>query len=136
MRLSRAALRALRAAAARALPDECCGALLACAGEPTVVRRVVRLPNRAPDPRRGYLIPADSVRRVEAAAARAGLLVIGFFHSHPDGSALPSRRDLADAWPGYLYMIVPAVPCARPTAWRLGPDRARFRPVSWLPVAA
>jgi desampylase len=133
LRLSAAALLRLRMAALRALPHECCGALLGCGGRTAEVRRVLRVPNRAPDPRGAYLILPEAVLRIESAATRAGFELLGFFHSHPDGSAEPSRRDLASAWPGYLYVIVPAG--GAPTAWRLAEDRSRFRPLDWRVAA-
>jgi desampylase len=134
LRFRPAALRRLGAIADRAHPNEACGALLGCA-DGAEVRRVCRLPNRAPDARRGYLISAEAVHRLGVAAAAAGLDIVGFFHSHTDGSVRPSRRDLDAAWPGYLYVIVPA-PAGRTavTAWRLREDRRDFRAVPWRPA--
>ena len=90
-------------AAAAAERDECCGVLF---GEEMAISAAAALPNEAPDPRATFTIGASAL----AAAARAHrpLDVIGFFHSHPNGSLEPSRTDLdhASGWPGYLHAIV------------------------------
>ena len=63
--------------------------------------------NVAADPRRAYeLDPAETLRAIEAIEA-AGDDVLGFYHSHPDSAAEPSRTDREEArWPGYYYAIV------------------------------
>ena len=38
--------------------------------------------------------------------AKAGELVLGFYHSHPDHPARPSEYDREHAWPFYSYVIV------------------------------
>lgn len=106
-------------------PAEACGALLG--SEPGSVEVAIPLENQAADPARGYLIPADRVRRLDFEAAGSGLEVIGFFHSHPTGSARPSAADLEAALPGYLYLVVAGPAVAPPLrAWRLAPGRDRF----------
>lgn len=99
----------LFAAATRTWPEECCGALL---GEMSAdgrfrVTGIAELANSsAGDRRTGFAIaPAD----LAACVARVGVdAVLGFYHSHPVGPAVPSPRDLAQAspWPGYLQAIV------------------------------
>jgi proteasome lid subunit RPN8/RPN11 len=90
-------------AAAAAGRAECCGVLF---GQDAAVEAAAALPNEAADPRATFAIGAPAL----AAAARAHrpLDVIGFFHSHPNDSLVPSRSDLAHAagWPGYLHAIV------------------------------
>ncbi|HEV7466872.1 MAG TPA: Mov34/MPN/PAD-1 family protein, partial [Candidatus Dormibacteraeota bacterium] len=44
--------------------------------------------------------------RAERGAREAGLEVLGFWHSHPDHPAVPSRLDTERAWAEYLYVIV------------------------------
>lgn len=115
----------LRRHACCALPAECCGALLGSRSPAGLhVRTLVPLTNAETDPTR-YRIEALTVARLEAQAARAGLDVLGFYHSHPRGPAAPSVTDLQLACPGYVYVIVePGRGGVR--AWRLADDRSRF----------
>lgn len=124
----------VRRHAAAALPLECCGALIGvAAGRCLEVRSLIPLTNLAASPEL-YRIDADAVRRVELQASRTGQQVMGFYHSHPAGGALPSATDLELAFPGYLYLIV--TPGGELRAWRLRDDRSGFRELPLLcPVA-
>jgi proteasome lid subunit RPN8/RPN11 len=75
------------------------------------------------------------VRVVEDAAARGGLDVLGFYHSHPDHPAIPSAFDRDHAWPWYTYVIVPVEggEAGAPRAWQLKQDRHHFDEVRLLP---
>jgi len=137
-----AALEAIRAHAEAAYPEECCGALVGWSGgvggrgRGRVVVRAIPTGNGAVRGRgRRYLIPGEVVRAVEAEARAGGLAVVGFYHSHPDGGAEPSRSDLELAWPWYSYLIA-GVSGGRAGAirgWRLRDDRATFEPETlWL----
>lgn len=143
-------LSAIQTHARAAYPEECCGALLgrsdaararagtaaapATGAEPAIhtrreLSRAVPLANEWDGNRvERYLIPAEVVRRVEAAARRSGLELVGFYHSHPDGAAVPSAFDREVAWPWYSYLIVPvgagAVGAVR--SWRLREDHSGF----------
>jgi desampylase len=105
-------------------PAECCGALLGHWSGGRVYLGVARaVPSQVPSPTR-YAIGADACRRLDVEAAAAGLELLGFYHSHPAGDAVPSATDLALAWPGFTYVIVDAAGGLR--AWRLADDRSRF----------
>ena len=93
-----------------ARPEEACGALLGrCEyGSHWEIDAVVRVANAAIDASREFLIPGDRVLELERTAASANLQLVGFFHSHPVGPAIPSTTDQQRAWPGYLYGIVDA----------------------------
>ncbi len=122
-------LAVLAAQARRALPAECCGALLGQDdGGLRTIRAALPLANAAAAPGRYEIGPAD-VRQAEAVARERQLAVVGFYHSHPHGSAEPSPADLEAAWPWYVYMIVdPLAGVAR--AWRLRDDRSAFEPLA------
>ena len=108
--------------ASRNSPEEACGILVGH-DDASIVRVTEVVPAANIDPgdrRRAYQIDwsslFDTVRRTRDGEAD----IVGFYHSHPDGSHRPSRRDATDAWPGYVYLIVP-VSGAHPesvTAWR------------------
>jgi proteasome lid subunit RPN8/RPN11 len=86
-------------------PRECCGLLIGCDG---AVERALRARNLDGAPTRRYLIdPADHFRAIRAARALRQD-VIGAYHSHPSGRAVPSPTDLAEANSGseFVYVIV------------------------------
>ena len=131
IRLSASAVDTIRAHAAETYPYECCGALIGGSppGEPIDVREARPLANATSEgPRRRFLVSADDYRQAEDDAGRAGAELLGFYHSHPDHPAEPSRYDLDHAWPNFSYVIV-AVAGGRPGAlrsWRLRADRSAF----------
>jgi proteasome lid subunit RPN8/RPN11 len=49
--------------------------------------------------------PEDLVTAVREARERS-LVVLGYYHSHPEGPALPSSEDRRWAWPEASYLIV------------------------------
>jgi proteasome lid subunit RPN8/RPN11 len=96
-------------------PDEVCGLLLGAfvpgraPGEVArYVREVFRLENERTDEReRRYSVSGREMFRAEKYARAHGLALIGYYHSHPDHPAVPSRYDLDHAtWPGISYPIV------------------------------
>ena len=68
--------------------------------------RAVRLPNRAADPARAFALDPVQIARVARRAARLGLEVVGVWHSHPHGTARPSRADRAGAPAGWWQVVV------------------------------
>lgn len=124
-------LNPIRAHGAETYPEECCGFLLGTTEDDTnVVRATRRVENRHSDHReRRYTITPDDYQAADKAAREQGLDIVGFYHSHPDHPAEPSKTDLQKAtFPGYTYVIV-SVRHGTPanlTAWTLAPDRSRF----------
>ena len=100
---------------------EICGALI---GDGTVVTRSLALVNHSVNTQDSFYIPAPEVMRIERAAERSGHMVMGFYHSHPNGDAVPSATDVHEAVPGYVYWIVSGSGEVR--AWRLRDDRTQF----------
>jgi len=93
-------------AAATAHPCECCGLI---AGVRTAADfRVLALHparNLAVDADRFDIDPRDHLAASKAARA-AGHQIIGCYHSHPDGRAEPSARDLTGAGEeNFLWLI-------------------------------
>jgi proteasome lid subunit RPN8/RPN11 len=73
---------------------------------------------------------------VELEADRRGLVVLGFYHSHPDHPAVPSEFDRQHAWPNLHYVIV-TVDAGAPremTSWLLSEDRSIMREEAILPA--
>jgi proteasome lid subunit RPN8/RPN11 len=116
---------AIRLEAARCYPNEGCGALL---GRTTRhVSETLALPNEETgSPRTRFTVSPRDYLAVEGSADARGLLLLGFWHSHPDHPARPSTTDRTFAWPGLLTIVI-AVEAGEPgelTAWDVpGPDQ-------------
>ncbi|GIV12973.1 MAG: hypothetical protein KatS3mg021_1255 [Fimbriimonadales bacterium] len=98
-------------------------------GEQRFVAQVIRLANERTEEReRRFFVSPEQVLRVERQASREGLLLLGFYHSHPDHPAIPSEYDRQHALPWYSYLIVSVrqgIP-AEIRSWRLREDRSQF----------
>jgi proteasome lid subunit RPN8/RPN11 len=131
--LSEAHLNVMREAAAGGYPEEVCGILVGREADgDRVVTRVVPTRNAsAGDRERRYEIPPADLLHEQRTARESGLRIIGFYHTHPDYSDVPSGQDLDLAWPDYVYLILPVTGgrAGRPRAWRLADDRSSFTEV-------
>ena len=74
------------------------------------------------------LITDQMYREGEAYADNKDLLLIGFFHSHPDHPARPSEFDREHALPWWSYVIVSVQQgkSAEVLSWELREDRSGF----------
>ena len=97
--LAQEVLATMRAHAERAWPEECVGALLSDGAT------VVPLQNVASDRRSSFRVSARESIRLEQAAEAKGLSVLGFYHSHPDGPAVPSAADVESAAGRWMFII-------------------------------
>src|SRR5688572_13268689 len=118
--MTRAIIDRIRAEAGNS-QTEICGALI---GDGTLVTRSLALANHSVSTHDSFYIPAAEVMRIERAAESAGHMLMGFYHSHPTGEAVPSAADVHEAVPGYVYWIVSGSGDVR--AWRLRDDRTGF----------
>jgi len=103
LRVTRDALESMRAQASARGAEECCGLLL---GRDAVEdARPAR--NVAADRYRHFEIDPQVLVDAHRAARRGGPAVIGYYHSHPAGPAIPSDvdRDLASG-DGRVWAIV------------------------------
>lgn len=121
----------LRHLAAAAYPWEGCGVLVGAVdafGGEVSVRSVSGAANLSPRGRDRYELDPLAIVRAERAAREAGLDVVGFWHSHPDHPAVPSRLDTERAWADYLYVIVSTSPGGsfEVRAWRLAAGGGSF----------
>jgi proteasome lid subunit RPN8/RPN11 len=84
--------------------------------------------SRTDERHRRFIVTADDYRLAEAEATRSGWTLLGFYHSHPDHPAYPSRYDLEHAFPFFSYVIL-AVDDGAPGDLRsfvLSEDRSEF----------
>ncbi|MCG3652799.1 M67 family metallopeptidase [Aliarcobacter butzleri] len=90
-------------------PSECCGILLGkFKVDEKTVSEVIEIINEREDENKHnrYLIPSKKVLETELYAIKNGLDIVGFYHSHPNHSAVPSQFDVDYALPVYTYLIV------------------------------
>lgn len=89
---------------ARGQQAEICGLLL---GRPGRIEQVRAAANIAPDPARHFEVDPAVLLAAHREARGGGSAVIGHYHSHPSGIAVPSATDAACAAPdGSLWLIV------------------------------
>lgn len=147
LRLSAAALAALRAHAAADFPREACGFLLGPAAEglppetrrpgegrdddkenASVLRAATLVDEARPSPNlaapgRHDVFELDTALhlRLQREARAAGRHIVGLYHSHPASAPIPSPRDREGAYDHRLvWLIVGADGACR--AWWPGPD--------------
>jgi len=122
----------IRIAGEAAYPDECCGILLGDIDNNgnKVVKRAEAINNAREDGEKyhRFLITPEDMLHAEQTARAARLEVIGFYHSHPDHPASPSKYDQDHALPFYSYAIVSVEKgkAQELTSWELSADRSVF----------
>ena len=130
--IEQAQLEQLRRHAERTYPYEGGGLLIGRAGEPgrKIVTEIKPLENQraVADQHNRILITDEMYREGEAYADNQGLLLVGFFHSHPDHPARPSEFDREHALPWWSYVIVSVQQgrAAEVLSWELREDRSGF----------
>jgi proteasome lid subunit RPN8/RPN11 len=120
----------IRAHGEETYPHECCGFLFGGQedGKRTITR-IRRQENERTDSRQNrFLITPAQFRDAEREARKAGLQMVGIYHSHPDSPARPSEYDRDHAWPWYSYLIVSVGRGAagESRVWELKEDRSGF----------
>ena len=124
----------IRAHGVATYPHECCGALFGrdsgSAGAREVIGLFLLVNRRDDSPRNRFSVSAEDVILADKKAREQGLEVIGWYHSHPDHPAQPSKYDRDHAWPWYSYVIVSVQQgvAQQMTSWRLSDDRGEFAP--------
>jgi len=129
--ISEQLLAEVRAHGVRDYPYECCGLLLGRYEPGTkVVTETYPISNAREESakRNRFLITPEELMRGEQYARSKEIEVVGFYHSHPDSPAVPSRYDLEHAWPTYSYIIVSTTPghAGDLYSWEQEVDRSRF----------
>jgi proteasome lid subunit RPN8/RPN11 len=124
-------LKEIRAHGERDYPFECCGLLIgrSSGGRKLVVETYAISNAREEDAKRNrFLIQPEELMRGEKYAREKRLDVVGFYHSHPDDRAVPSKYDLDHAWPSYSYIVVAVEKghAADLRSWEMESDRSRF----------
>jgi proteasome lid subunit RPN8/RPN11 len=85
-------------------PNEACGILL---GRGNTLHTIIHARNIASTPSHTYRIEDRTLIEAFQQANKAGLSVIGFYHSHPTGDHIPSQTDIRLAtYPDLAYVII------------------------------
>lgn len=97
--------------AQRDYPYECCGLLMGQrGGNDTHVQNIIEAQNIAPEHReKNYQIDWRTlIRAVKTTRQnpKPSEQIVGFYHSHPDGSKQPSHLDRKLAWIDRVYLII------------------------------
>ena len=88
-------------------PYECCGVLIGKRDEAKIDEIIPAKNNASRIALNGYFeIEPLFLYRVEIEAESKGSEVIGFYHSHPDKKAIPSKEDEKHMIPDNIYIIV------------------------------
>jgi proteasome lid subunit RPN8/RPN11 len=88
------------------------------------------VPNISPTPDNRFAMHSERMVEVIMAYRRAGLEVVGVYHSHPASAPIPSQTDIDEAmWPDVAYLIIGFVGCTTPRQptpglWRIRHGRA------------
>lgn len=113
-------------------PFECCGLMLGRFENngQKIVAETYAISNAREEAakRNRFLIRPEELMRGEKYAREKSLDVVGFYHSHPDERAVPSKYDLDHAWPTYSYIVVSIEKgqAVDLRSWEMEPDRSRF----------
>lgn len=106
-------LKAIRAEGEKYYPDECCGILYGRLSDENVkaVEEIEPVENGFEEGEKyhRFLITPEAMRKAELYARANGFDIAGFYHSHPDDKALPSKYDTDRAFPVYSYIIASVV---------------------------
>lgn len=107
--------------AQREYPCECCGILIGRrVGDEVRIERAVEAENIAvSDRRKSYQIDWRTLLATTRSVRATRDRIVGFYHSHPDGSSGPSRSDRQEAWLDHSYVILSMRDglCAAVTGW-------------------
>lgn len=90
-------------------PKECCGILLGSQVEHIkVVKKIVTMTNISKDGSKenNFLISPIEMIEQEKKAIKEGFFILGFYHSHPEYDAVPSKKDMLYMIPEQSYPII------------------------------
>jgi proteasome lid subunit RPN8/RPN11 len=91
-----------------AFPNECCGAMIGMVRDNRkVVRIALPLRNASGGMQNTrYQLRPEDLMWAGREARKAGLQMIGIYHSHPDSSAYFSAADLKNSCPWYSFVVL------------------------------
>ncbi len=106
MKVLRPVLERIARHARRSSPAECCGILLSRPDEPAIVTEAIEAQNAETQrPHDRYVLGHRAHIRAVAREAGGEARIVGYYHSHPVGDAVPSPWDVGQAVEGAVYLI-------------------------------
>ncbi len=109
LKIAKSTWEALRRHGEETYPHECCGAMLGTIEDDGTINviSIARCANtRSDSPQNRYNIDPRELMNIQRDALKAGVDIVGFYHSHPDHPARWSPTDLDEArWTGCSYVI-------------------------------
>jgi proteasome lid subunit RPN8/RPN11 len=85
-------------------PHEACGLIVGVQNE---AHKAIPIPNIATDPRTRFEMDSTALSTHLPSLTKDGLLLLAFYHSHPNGSAIPSPSDIEDAaYPDVIHVLI------------------------------
>jgi proteasome lid subunit RPN8/RPN11 len=116
LRIFRTDLAAIRAAARAAMPLEACGLLIGLAGD--AVSRLEPATNVAAEPARRFEVDPRELLALHRKLRGTPESLIGHWHSHPNGVAVPSACDREMVSDPDMAWVIFAAPDGPMRAWR------------------
>ncbi len=107
MRILRQVLKSVVEHSQESFPRECCGILLAKDENTPMVDMALPAENTEKEfPEQRYSLDYKTHLEAVEMEATGEAHIVGYYHSHPHGTALPSQRDLKQAVTDVIYLIV------------------------------
>ncbi len=133
IRIASAALDVMRGHVRETGAEEACGLLLGAVRDGRgAVARAVPAANVAEDRVRRFEVDPATLLKVHREAREGGDALVGCYHSHPGGKAMPSLRDAARAdQPGWVWLILAGEEMGAFLVTRGGTIAGRFEPIVW-----
>ncbi len=112
-------------------PNEGGGFLLGKAvGNDVIIKDITQVENvfEEEEQYHRYAMTPQDWMRLEDEADEKGLLLVGYYHSHPNAPAIPSEFDRDHALPNFVYIItsVQDGKAVDMRVWKLKSDRSAF----------
>lgn len=93
----------IRAHCVARYPHEACGLLLGQGGK---ITHMVPSPNLSDQPTKNFDIDPALIIQHQKAGREGSEQIVGHYHSHPDGQAMPSARDQAQNYDRDLIWVI------------------------------
>jgi len=104
-------LNKIKQQSAESYPQECCGLLIGKNLGTSQILTSVATPNVALTPYTAYEVDPLKLLEVEKSTRIHQQEIVGVYHSHPDTAAHMSEKDLSEAIPDFMYLILSVVNC-------------------------
>ena len=130
LEISKLLLDQIAAEGEKSYPNECCGFIIGelVTAEHKIAQRIIPCENEFSEEEQfhRFLIEPREMLKVQRDAAKEGLDIVGFYHSHPDCRAKPSEYDRTHALPVYSYIITSIINGAQEetVSWQLDENNA------------